>query len=179
MIYNPEMRKSFDSLLNSFHKDLFDEAMKLGGELGGKETFEQLMKRLETFLMEAGVELTPVQKKELRGYLAEYGAQIAWPEFIQERIPTQEEVKQVFEKLLGIKGYEELKKKEDENGLYLWNVIIKGEKEDIEYSYIRKGNYPPPDGSPLETAVHTWISDKDGMPLGVVQQQNLLTENGN
>jgi hypothetical protein len=37
-----------------------------------------------------------------------------------EHIPTAEEVLLLFEKLVGEKKYEEVRKLEDEKGLYLW-----------------------------------------------------------
>ena len=45
-----------------------------------------------------------------------------------EKIPTPEEVQSVFEQLIGEGEYETERKVEDENGLYLWSVVIMNEK---------------------------------------------------
>jgi len=58
-----------------------------------------------------------------------------------EHISSLDEIKEIFEKLLEIKDYEEVRKKEDEKGLYLWDIKVRGEDGDIEYSYMRKGVY--------------------------------------
>jgi len=59
-----------------------------------------------------------------------------------EHIPTAEEVHAVFRGL--IKGeYKEVRKREDEQGLYLLDVVVPGETEDekTEYGYIREGQH--------------------------------------
>ncbi len=85
-----------------------------------------------------------------------------------EHIPTQEEVLAIFEKLVGENEYEEVRKLEDEQGLYLWEIKIAQEDGSIEYSYIRKGNYKErglAGGSAAETAIHITYFDNDGMPI--------------
>lgn len=86
-----------------------------------------------------------------------------------EHIPTPEEVRSLFEKLVGEADYEEIQKLEDEQGLYLWDIKITQADGSIEYSYIRKGNYRKrglPGGSSPDTAIHRTGFDKDGMPGG-------------
>jgi len=59
-----------------------------------------------------------------------------------ENNPTREEVLAVFEQV--IKGeYKEVQTREDENGLYLLEVEVPGEKENemTEYAYRRAGLY--------------------------------------
>ncbi|MBI2049162.1 MAG: hypothetical protein HYT29_01890 [Parcubacteria group bacterium] len=83
-----------------------------------------------------------------------------------EKAPTVEEVRSIFERLLGedIK-FEEVRMREDAEGLYLWDIKIAGEEgETKEYSYMREGRYP--EGQALRTAVHVTFFDADGMPTG-------------
>jgi len=85
-----------------------------------------------------------------------------------EHIPTSEEVLALFEKLVGEAKYEEVRKLEDEKGLYLWDIKIVQEDGSVEYSYIRKGNYKEKriaGGSPLETAIHITYFDNEGIPI--------------
>lgn len=82
-----------------------------------------------------------------------------------EHIPTSEEVLSLFEKLIGETKYEEIRKLEDENGLYLWDIKIVQEDGSVEYSYIRKGDYRSrslPGGSAPETAIHAVYFDREG-----------------
>lgn len=85
-----------------------------------------------------------------------------------EHIPTSEEVQSLFEKLVGEDKYEDVRKLEDERGLYLWEIkIIKENGESLEYSYIRKGDYKSrglAGGSSAETAIHMTCFDSDGVP---------------
>lgn len=85
-----------------------------------------------------------------------------------EHIPTQEEVLAIFEKFVGEAKYEEIRKLEDEQGLYLWEIKIAQEDGSIEYSYIRKGNYKErglAGGSASETAIHITYFDNDEIPI--------------
>ena len=81
-----------------------------------------------------------------------------------ESIPTPEEVRSIFEQLIGEKEYEDVRKFEDEQGLYLWDIIVSGEDGDTEYSYMRKGQYP--EGQASVTAVHVTFFDEAGTPVG-------------
>lgn len=77
-----------------------------------------------------------------------------------EIIPTSEQVREIFDKLRGEKDFEELRKANDEKGLYLWEIKVEGEKdgEHIEYLYRRKGSVEKGDGGP--TAIHiTYFED--------------------
>lgn len=83
-----------------------------------------------------------------------------------EHAPTAEEVRSLFEQLLGEGAeFEEVRMREDNEGLYLWDIKITGEGgESAEYSYMRKGRYP--EGQALRTAIHLTFFDTDGMPTG-------------
>ncbi|OGZ10974.1 MAG: hypothetical protein A3D67_03495 [Candidatus Lloydbacteria bacterium RIFCSPHIGHO2_02_FULL_51_22] len=89
-----------------------------------------------------------------------------------ERIPTTEEVRTVFEQLLEGKEFEEARKHEDEKGLWLWEIIVKGQDGSYsEYAYVRKGRYAPLPGKSRgiearDTAVCVAFYDADGMPGG-------------
>ena len=81
-----------------------------------------------------------------------------------EKILDVIEVQSVFKQLIGDKKYKDVRKLEDEKGLYLWDIIISGENGDIEYSYMRKGRYP--EGRSLATAIHVTFFDENGIPTG-------------
>ncbi len=82
-----------------------------------------------------------------------------------EYIPTPEEVRSLFEQLVGEKKYEEVRKLEDEQGLYLWEIAIIGEDGNrVEYAYIRKGLYHQ--GSDPYTSIHIYFYDSEGVPIG-------------
>lgn len=81
-----------------------------------------------------------------------------------EHIPTPEEVYSVFRELIG-KEYTEIRKLEDEQGLYLYEVKIPGDLpgEEIGYEYMRKGRYG--EGSSLSTEIHK-VDYKNGNAVG-------------
>ena len=84
-----------------------------------------------------------------------------------EHIPTSEEVLSLFEKLVGEAKYEEIRKLENEQGLYLWEIKIPETDGSVEYSYIRKGNHKEKriaGGSPLETVISITYFNHDGFP---------------
>ena len=85
-----------------------------------------------------------------------------------EIIPTSEDVILLFEKLAGEAEYDGVRKLEDDQGLYLWEIKIAQEDGSIEYSYIRKGNYKErglAGGSAADTAIHITYFDNDGIPI--------------
>lgn len=81
-----------------------------------------------------------------------------------EVIPTKDQVLAVFKRLLNGMEFAEARTRADENGLYLWDVKIKKEDGEAEYSYMRKGRYP--EGEASKTAIHVAFYDVDGMPTG-------------
>ena len=83
----------------------------------------------------------------------------------KENIPSSENVKEVFEKLLGTQEYTETRKCEDEQGLYLWDVTIPQADGYAEYSYMRKGRHAQ-GGEASDTAIHVTFYDQDGFPVG-------------
>lgn len=76
-------------------------------------------------------------------------------EMDKERIPTPEEVASAFEKLIDKREYTEIRKCEDEQGVYLYEVKIHGDLpgEEIEYAYMRKGEYKEGSTSGMEINV--------------------------
>lgn len=80
-----------------------------------------------------------------------------------EHIPNLEEILSVFRDLIKNK-YTEVRKREDEKGVYLLDVVVLGDKKNevIEYSYIRKGQYK--EGSCSETEIHVTYY-KDDVPV--------------
>ncbi|MDD5396654.1 MAG: hypothetical protein PHW24_01190 [Candidatus Moranbacteria bacterium] len=96
-----------------------------------------------------------------------------------EHIPTPEEVKSLFEKLVGENGYEDVRKLEDERGLYLWEIKIAQEDGSMEYSYIRKGDYKSrglAGGSASETAIHVTYFNEDGIPISGTSVLKLVND---
>ncbi len=85
-----------------------------------------------------------------------------------EHIPNAEEVRSLFEKILGGVKYETRRQLEDEQGLYLWEIKIPQEDgTSIEYEYCRKGDYKSrglAGGSASETAIHVTFFDEDEIP---------------
>ena len=82
-----------------------------------------------------------------------------------ERQPSEAEVGSLFEKLTEGKEFTEVRKLEDEHGLYLWDIKVTDEQGEVtEYSYMRKGQYP--EGKAIATAVHVAFYDSEGFPLG-------------
>lgn len=84
-----------------------------------------------------------------------------------ERFPTEEEILSIFEELVEGKEFVELRKKEDADGVYLWEIKLNESDPDggsAEYSYGRAGQYP--ENKSLETAVHVTFFDDDGYPVG-------------
>jgi hypothetical protein len=82
-----------------------------------------------------------------------------------EKNPTQEEIMAVLEKLTGSKEYTEVRRLEDEHGIYLWEISITTEDGHTEYEYNRAGPNPNPKSKGLQTAVYATYYDKDGMPI--------------
>jgi hypothetical protein len=97
------------------------------------------------------------------------------PESSVEAFPTMKDVRSILERLIG-EGVEfkEVRTRADKKGLYLWDVRIKQEDGEAEYSYMRKGRYP--EGAASKTAIHVAFYDVDGMPTGGEEVARL--ENG-
>lgn len=84
-----------------------------------------------------------------------------------ERVPTEAEVGALFERLVEDRKYEEIRKREDEQGLYLWDIKLSGSDAEggtTEYSYMRAGQHP--EGSAARTAIHVAYFDSEGFPIG-------------
>lgn len=84
-----------------------------------------------------------------------------------ELVPFEEEISVLYERITKGKPYELIRKKEDERGLYLWDIKMTDPNErgeTVEYSYMRKGKYK--EGNAALTAIHVTIFDTDGMPVG-------------
>lgn len=80
-----------------------------------------------------------------------------------EYIPTPEEVTSLFHELIK-KEYTEIRKLEDEQGLYLHEVKIPGDlsDEESEYTYRRKGQYKESKTSETEIQITYY---KNGVPF--------------
>jgi len=85
-------------------------------------------------------------------------------EIQSEYIPTPEEVHSILKELIG-KEYKEVRKLEDEQGLYILEVVIPGEKEGEEtgYEYMRKGRYKEGQSSTIEIHV---VYYENSIPVG-------------
>lgn len=82
-----------------------------------------------------------------------------------EKMPSESDIKAVFERLTGGKEFKESRKCEDEAGVYLWEISKTNEDDEVtEYSYMRAGEHK--EGSSKETVVHAVFYDADGIPVG-------------
>jgi hypothetical protein len=82
-----------------------------------------------------------------------------------ERIPTPEEVESVFKELVGENRYIDRRKLEDDQGLYLWEIVIEGEEDETtEYSYMRQGRHR--EGSALDTSICVVFFNEKGEAVG-------------
>jgi hypothetical protein len=80
-----------------------------------------------------------------------------------EHIPTLEEVHSVFKELTN-QEYKEVRKCEDEKGLYLLEITVPGDSPDevTEYTYMRQGHYP--EGQSATTEIHV-VYYKNNIPI--------------
>lgn len=90
--------------------------------------------------------------------------QINSSEIGPEHVPTTEEVRSIFERLMEGAEFKQVRMREDEDGLYLWDIKVAEEDGYTEYSYMRKGRYP--EGQVSRTTIHCTFFDADGMPMG-------------
>ena len=86
------------------------------------------------------------------------------PKIEAEHIPTPEELFSVFQELTE-KEYTEIRRREDEKGIYLLEITVPGELEGevIEYAYIRKGKYKECETSAIGEINVTYY--KDNFPI--------------
>ena len=84
-------------------------------------------------------------------------------EIEQERIPSLEDVLSIFDKLTEEK-YKEVRRLEDEKGLYLLEIVVPGDLPDeiTEYAYMRKGRHK--EGQISETGIHATFYENN-MPI--------------
>ena len=81
-----------------------------------------------------------------------------------EHVPSSEEVQGVLEQLVSGEAYTETRRREDEKGLYLLDVLIQNaDGSTTEYSYIREGRYL--EGGSKDTVINVAFYDADGMPV--------------
>jgi len=82
-----------------------------------------------------------------------------------EKIPTQEEIKTVFDQFAEGAEYKTRVKEEDEKGIYVWEIVIPIEDGGtVEYLYGRKGVYGK--RRHLETTIESASFDETGFPDG-------------
>ena len=100
----------------------------------------------------------------------------------KEHVPSEEEVTEIFERLInGHTGLDQMKQRleeiesgpkyketrllKDEKGVYLWDVEVEGEKpgETTEYSYQREGNFK--EGSANMSTIQATFYE-NGVPVG-------------
>ena len=93
----------------------------------------------------------------------------------QEHIPTFEELNLVFKELTE-KEYKEVRKCEDEKGVYLLEITVPGdlEGEIIEYTYMRRGRYQEGESSATEIFVTYY---KDEIPISGTSAARYSEEN--
>jgi len=96
-----------------------------------------------------------------------------------ETAPTLEEIVAVFEKLTGSKEYTEIRRLEDERGIYLWEISVATENGHTEYEYNRAGLNPNPKSKGFQTAVYAVFYGKDGMPISGSSVAKLINNKWN
>jgi hypothetical protein len=82
----------------------------------------------------------------------------------KESHPSESKIKEVFEKITDGQKYKELRKLEDQEGIYLWEIVLETEEGKTEYEYMRKGSHK--EGGAIYSAIHVNFYDKDDMPIG-------------
>jgi len=88
----------------------------------------------------------------------------------RERLPSQDEITSVFEKLIQGKKYSKLHFREGAGGVSLYEIEVVGKDgEKIEYNY-QKATYDHTNASLPETAqyaasIHAMFYDAEGMPI--------------
>lgn len=80
-----------------------------------------------------------------------------------ESIPTPEDIRLIFEKILKGAEYETLRQLEDEQGLYLWEIRVSEESGYAEYSYMRKGRYK--EGQASDNAIYVAFFNEKNIPV--------------
>ena len=93
-----------------------------------------------------------------------------------ETVPSPEEIVGVFEKLTGSAKYTEVRKLEDEQGIYLWEITVETEDGSIEYEYNRAVLDPP---NAPKTVVFATYYDKDGVPISGSEVAQLMNNRWN
>ncbi len=85
--------------------------------------------------------------------------------FEKTPIPKEREVMKLIEGLIGEKTYTEVRRNEDEEGLYRLIIEVIGDDGDpVRYDYIRAGQFP--EGNPSETAIDIIYLNSEGGEVG-------------
>ena len=79
-------------------------------------------------------------------------------------IPSREEILNLFSEITDGRECTTERVREDEHGIYLWEVSIPTEDGHEELSYVRSGTYP--ECQSLETVIDKIFYDTDGTPIG-------------
>jgi hypothetical protein len=93
----------------------------------------------------------------------------------QEHLPSPEEIVEIFKRLLEGKNFTDVRKLEDEKGIYLWEIKVSSNDENTEYSYRRKGTYK--ETRSASTVIDVTFFDREGIPIGGHSVAD-LTESG-
>lgn len=82
------------------------------------------------------------------------------PQYEKEPVPSMEEVAQIFKEITGEESFTELRRREDEQGLYLWDIQV---ADGVEYSYLRRGSHLE---GKVTAVIHVSYFDETGFPIG-------------
>ncbi|MEX0917525.1 MAG: twin-arginine translocation signal domain-containing protein [Candidatus Paceibacterota bacterium] len=89
-----------------------------------------------------------------------------------EVIPSPEGIKRIFEtlfseitKVTGVENYTEVRKGNDDDGVYLWEVAFPLEDGIAQFEYLRKGRHEIGGGS-IATKIYITFFDETGFPEG-------------
>ncbi len=78
-------------------------------------------------------------------------------------IPSEEEIRSVFEELAGASDFKEIRKLEDDAGVYLWEVSVPTKEGTDKYLYARKGTHD--ESRTLVTKISVSRVNKAGLPV--------------
>jgi len=100
----------------------------------------------------------------------------------KEQLPSQEEVRSVFEVILKGKEHKELRVESDEKGVSLYEVEValeNGEKIELNFQRAKYDykNKELPAGGQFSASIHATYYDKDGMPYNGECVANYLDGN--
>src|SRR3989344_6950975 len=79
----------------------------------------------------------------------------------KEQLLTEESILSAFGQLIGETKFTERRKLSDEQGIYIWEIVIPDGDGTKEFQFMRSGTYPN-GATSVRTEIYTNYYDKDG-----------------